>query len=53
MSRKKTDAQPPEKLTGIELTKMPISAAGIKAIKSTFKHITNEVGLVKGIGPRC
>jgi len=50
MSRKKTDAQPPEKLTGIELTKMPISAAGIKAIKSTFKHITNEVGLVKGIG---
>ena len=50
MSRKKTAAQPPEKLTGIQLTEVPTSAAGIKAIQSTFKHITKEVGLVKGIG---
>jgi len=50
MSIKKTGAQPPEKLTGIKLTEIPSSAAGIKAIQSTFKHITKEVGLVKGIG---
>jgi len=50
MSHKKTVAQPPEKLTGIQLTEIPKTAAGIKAIQSTFKHITNEVGLVKGIG---
>ncbi len=49
MSTKKTDAQPPEELTGIELTKIPTSAAGIKAIQSTFKHISEEVGLVNGI----
>ena len=49
MSTKKTDAQPPEKLTGIELTKIPTSAAGIKAIQSTFKHISEEVGIVNGI----
>ena len=50
MSRKKTNAQPPEKLTGIKLTEVPTSAAGIKAIQSTFKHISKEVGLIKGIG---
>jgi molybdopterin-dependent oxidoreductase alpha subunit len=49
MNMKKTDAQPPEKLTGIKLTEIPTSAAGIKAIRSTFRHITKEVGLVKGI----
>ncbi len=50
MSKKKTVAQPPEKFTGIQLTKVPASAAGIKAIRSTFKHIKEEVGIVKGIG---
>ena len=29
---KKTDAQPPEKFTGIELTDIPKSAVGVKAI---------------------
>ncbi|PQJ77666.1 FdhF/YdeP family oxidoreductase [Polaribacter porphyrae] len=47
---KKTNAQPPEKLTGIELKKIPKSAVGVKAIKSSIKHIKNEVGLIKGIG---
>ncbi|MDC1162166.1 FdhF/YdeP family oxidoreductase [Tenacibaculum sp.] len=50
MSDKKTHAQPPEDLTGIELTKIPTSAVGAKAIKSALTHVSEEVGLVKGIG---
>lgn len=46
---KKTNAQPPEKLTGIELTDIPKSAVGVKAIKSSLNHVVGEVGLVKGI----
>lgn len=46
---KKTDAQPPEKLTGIEFTEIPKSAVGVKAIKSSIHHINKEVGLSKGI----
>ena len=44
MNSKKTAAQPPEKLTGIELTKIPKSAAGVKAIQSSIEHISKEVG---------
>lgn len=47
---KKTNAQPPEKLTGIELTEIPETAVGAKAIQSSLRHIKDEVGLVKGIG---
>ncbi len=47
---KKTVAQPPEKLTGIELKKVPTSSAGTKAIASALNHIKNEVGIIKGIG---
>ena len=47
---KKTTAQPPEKLTGIELTEIPKSAVGVKAITSALSHVKNEVGLFKGIG---
>lgn len=50
MSDKKTHAQPPEKLTGIQLTEVPTSAVGVKAIKSALTHIKNEVGISKGIG---
>ena len=50
MSSKKTNAQPPEKLTGIELQKIPESAVGVKAIASALSHISNEVGLNKGLG---
>ncbi len=50
MNSKKTDAQPPEKFTGIKLSKIPKSAAGVKAIRSSIKHITKEVGLTKGLG---
>ena len=49
MSTKKIHAQAPEKLTGIELKKIPTSAVGFKAIKSTISRIKDEVGLVKGI----
>ncbi|UAM96666.1 FdhF/YdeP family oxidoreductase [Polaribacter litorisediminis] len=47
---KKTTAQPPEKLTGIKLQKIPTSSVGPKAIASALNHIKNEVGIVKGIG---
>jgi molybdopterin-dependent oxidoreductase alpha subunit len=46
---KKTTAQPPEKLTGIQLTKVPETSVGVKAIVSALTHIKNEVGIVKGI----
>ncbi len=50
MKNEDINTQPPEEFTGIKFTKIPKTAAGIKAIKSTFNHITEEVGLVKGIG---
>ncbi|WP_435262757.1 FdhF/YdeP family oxidoreductase [Tenacibaculum sp. nBUS_03] len=50
MSTKKIHAQPPEKLTGIKLTDIPSSAVGAKAIASALSHVTEEIGLVKGIG---
>jgi molybdopterin-dependent oxidoreductase alpha subunit len=50
MPTKKTNAQPPEKLTGIQLTEIPKSSVGPTAIKSALTHIKNEVGLIKGIG---
>ena len=46
---KKTTAQPPEKLTGIEFTKIAKTAAGKSALVSTFKHIKKEVGVIDGI----
>jgi molybdopterin-dependent oxidoreductase alpha subunit len=45
----KIKAQPPEKLTGIQLTKIPRSAVGVKAITSALTHIKDEVGILKGI----
>ncbi len=45
MSSKKIHAQPPKKLTGIELEKIPSSATGFTAIKSAITHIKEEVGL--------
>jgi molybdopterin-dependent oxidoreductase alpha subunit len=50
MSTKKSHAQPPAKLTGIELKKIPESAVGVKAITLAISHINTEVGLGKGIG---
>ena len=49
MSTKKIHAQPPEKLTGIELTEVPKTSVGPKAIGSALSHIKNEVGVIKGI----
>ena len=45
----KSKAQAPEKLTGIQITEIPRSAVGIKAIISALTHIKDEVGVVKGI----
>ncbi|MGB2128780.1 MAG: FdhF/YdeP family oxidoreductase [Flavicella sp.] len=50
MKTKKTNAQGPDTLTGIKLTKTPSHAAGKKAIASSLQHIQKEVGIVKGIG---
>tara|TARA_R110001592_G_C13188983_1_gene752087 strand:- start:361 stop:2652 length:2292 start_codon:yes stop_codon:yes gene_type:complete len=47
---KKITAQPPEKLTGIQLTEVPKSSVGLKAIASALTHIKDEVGILKGIG---
>lgn len=47
---KKTKAQPPKKLTGIQLTPVPTKAVGTKAITSALKHVFTEVGVLKGIG---
>ncbi len=47
---KKPNEQAPEKLTGIQLTKVPETSVGVKAILSALSHIKNEVGIVKGIG---
>ena len=46
---KEMNAQPPEKLTGIKLIKVPETSVGVKAIKSALTHIKDEVGVVKGI----
>lgn len=46
---KKTDAQPPEKLTGIELSEIPETSVGPKAIKSALSHIQKETGMARGI----
>ncbi len=49
MNNKKPYAQPPEKLTGIQLIEVPKSAVGVKAIKSALSHIKEEVGMGKGV----
>nr|WP_262501539.1 molybdopterin-dependent oxidoreductase [Polaribacter sp. Hel1_85] len=46
---KKLKEQPPEKLTGIRLTEVPKTSAGVKAIVSALTHIKDEVGVAKGI----
>ena len=46
---KNTNAQPPNKLTGIKLKEAPKTSAGIKAIRSALTHIKDEVGIGKGI----
>ena len=47
---KKTNAQPPKKLTGIKLIDVPKKAVGTKAISSALNHVFSEVGVIKGIG---
>ncbi|WP_196891416.1 FdhF/YdeP family oxidoreductase [Aureivirga marina] len=47
--KNKPHAQPPVEYTGITTTKVPKTAAGVKAVKSALTHIKEEVGVVKGI----
>ena len=47
---KKTIAQPPENLTGIKETAIPLSAVGFKAVKSALTHMYDEVGIMRSIG---
>lgn len=47
---KKSNAQNPEKFTGIVTSEIPKSAVGFKAISSALQHVKNEVGVIKGIG---
>lgn len=49
MNKQRTDAQPPEKFTGIRLKKIPTSSAGLPAIASSMMHINRETGFIKGI----
>ncbi|MHB0754209.1 FdhF/YdeP family oxidoreductase [Polaribacter sp. M15] len=46
---KKTNAQPPEKQTGIQFKNIPKTSVGPKAIASALSHIKDEVGIIKGI----
>ena len=46
---KNIKAQPPEKLTGINLIDVPKTSVGVKAIASALTHIKDEVGVKKGI----
>lgn len=41
-------AQPPEKLTGIKLTKPKTEAGGLPAVISSMKHVFSEVGVIDG-----
>ena len=47
---KKTIAQPPENLTGIKETAIPLSAVGFKAVRSALTHMKDEVGIMRSIG---
>lgn len=40
---------PPEKLTGLKVTKIPKSAAGLKAVTSAMRHLSDELGLYEGL----
>ncbi|MCL4147947.1 UNVERIFIED_CONTAM: hypothetical protein GTU68_053122 [Idotea baltica] len=46
---KRIKEQPPEKLTGIQLTEVPKTSVGPKAIATALTHIKEEVGVKKGI----
>jgi molybdopterin-dependent oxidoreductase alpha subunit len=45
---KKTNAQPPEEFTGIELTPIKNGAAGPEAVKIALNHIVKEAGVARG-----
>lgn len=49
MSKKRTNAQPPEAFTGIQLEEIATSAAGPKAVKVALQHVTSEMDVVQGI----
>lgn len=48
MSAPTIPAQPPEKLTGIHVSKTKISAAGATAVANSLKHVYGSSGLLRG-----
>lgn len=48
MSATLISAQPPEKLTGIQIGKTKHSAAGVPAVANSLKHVYGNSGLLRG-----
>lgn len=48
MSAPTIPAQPPEKLTGIQIGKSKTSAAGVPAVTNSLKHVYGASGLLRG-----
>lgn len=46
---RKVELLPPDKLTGLKLTPVPKKAAGIKAVTSAMRHLSDELGLFDGL----
>ncbi|TVR39147.1 MAG: hypothetical protein EA392_07340 [Cryomorphaceae bacterium] len=48
-NKRKVHILPPEKLTGLQFTEPPTSAAGLKGITTAMKHLSEELGLISGL----
>ncbi len=46
---RKVQLLPPEKLTGLKVTQLPKKAAGLKAVTSAMRHLSDELGLFEGL----
>ncbi|MEL6821594.1 MAG: FdhF/YdeP family oxidoreductase, partial [Calditrichota bacterium] len=46
--RPKTNAQPPEKLTGLKLGSIPDTAGGLTAVGVALQHVQREMGTLRG-----
>lgn len=48
-NKRKVALTAPEKLTGLKLTKVPKKAAGLTAVTSALRHLSDELGLFDGL----
>lgn len=46
---RKVELLPPDKLTGLKTTAIPKKAAGLKAVTSAMRHLSDELGLFEGL----